>query len=196
MEADALLDALTRSADERCETTLAKARVEADTILEQARQQCAQRREKALAAVRAELDNVARDSRARAEAEAARATLSLRETVAEDVMGQVMAEVERHVQGPAFAQTFDALLGEIAEEIRTGVRVLAPPLQVDRCRQWLAGHRLAEVEVRPAPDIAGGVAVEDADRTFRVTNTLAVRYAVCERGARKTCVALLFAEES
>lgn len=196
MEADALLAALTRSADEQREAALVQARKEADAILEQARQQCAQRRKKALAALRAELEDVARDGRARAEAEAARAMLSLRETVAEDIMGQVMAEIERHVQGPAFAQTFDALLAEIAEEVRTGVRVLAPPLQVNRCRQWLAARGLAEVEVRPAPDIAGGVAIEDAERTFRVTNTLAVRYAVCESDARKTCAALLFAEES
>jgi len=169
-----------------------KARSEASRIRDEARERAEQRRKDTLAAVESELASLARRSRERVEAEAHMVTLTTKDTITNEVLGSVAEDLAAIAAGPDFPAILDALLAELMADAPADVIVLAPPAHVDHCKQWLAANGRDGLEVEPLPALADGVAVQDAGRKFRYTNTLAARFKKQEGDLRKLSLNRLF----
>jgi len=119
---------------------------------------------------------------------------SMQQAVADEILHSVDAELDRIAAGPEFPAILEALLRELMTVAPERAEVLAPPAHVERSRQWLASHGHAGVPVVPNAALLDGVAIQDAERTFRVTNSLSSRFHKLENEARKICLRLLFGE--
>ena len=87
-----------------------------------------------------------------------------------------------------------AALGKIAPG-PDDVVVLAPESQVGHVEQLLAKSGHNGLAVEGSAVVWDGVAVQDKQRTFRISNTLSGRYARVEDGARKLCMVSLFGKD-
>ncbi len=194
MEPKPLLDAITQRAHARRDSALTQAREDAEALVAQARQETAAQRESVLSETRAGIQQADREERERANAEMERATLTLRETVAEEVLGQVADEIRRVVSGPEFPALLALLIAEVLEEASPECRLLVPPDHASSCRDMLLAQGKSNIAIVPEPAMWDGVALEDASRSFRLTNTLRARFANREQDARKICLTTLFPE--
>jgi vacuolar-type H+-ATPase subunit E/Vma4 len=190
----ALLDTMTRQVEHACEERLATARTEAEAIVAEARQRAADRYAESIERTTREVNRLAQRARDLAAVQADQQAHSLQQAVADEVLRAVGAELERIAEGPEFPGILDALLREVMAAAPAQAEVLAPPAHVERCREWLATNGLAGVPVIPTGELRDGVAVQDVNRTFRITNSLSSRFKKLENNARKVCLRLLFGE--
>jgi vacuolar-type H+-ATPase subunit E/Vma4 len=191
-EATPLLDLMSQQAAAQRESILADARREAEAIREAARREAEAHRRQTLAALDAELGQLARQERERAEAEAHMRVLTTKDSVAAELLAGVQAELARVAESADFEGILEALLDELLPEAPQGGVVLAPPAHVERVRGWLASRGREDLSVQPVASLRDGLAVQDAARSYRVTNTLSARFNGQEAGLRKLCIGRLF----
>ncbi len=189
----ALFETMAQQVAQQCQERHDEAMREAERIRAEGRRTAEQRYESGLASVKAELDAADRRVRHQVEVEAEKSKLAAQHQVVEEVLAQVREEVARLASSDEFGAILEALLDEVLSEV-TGqdLVVLAPPSHVERLRQRLADTGRGHIEVRPYTALTDGVAVQDARRTFRISNTLAGRLSVVANDARKLCQNRLF----
>lgn len=194
MAQSSLFDTMTAQVEAQCEENLARARAEADRILADADAEASAARDRMLKATQAEIDTLDDRSRQKAEAEAAKAKLEMRNDIVEMVMAKVRAEVESIVAGSNFPAILDALLTTLVgnAELRNGSVVLAPEAHVAHVQQWLSSHGHDGVPVEGSRVTWDGVAIQDEAQTYRISNTLTGRYTRVESEARRHCMVSLF----
>lgn len=187
-------DTMRREAAKRCQAIVEEARQEAARIVAEARQTAEENRRKAILEEEARGEAEREDARQRAEAEAERAKVTMRERVADSILDTVHGELAVVARGPEFAEILRLLLAEIIEEAPEDAVVLAPREHVATCRQWLDGQEKAHIAVESDDRLWDGVAVTNATRSFRLTNTLTSRFEKTRASARKTALRRLFGE--
>lgn len=192
MEKTPLLDLMSARIAAQRDEVLRAARDEAAQIQQNARNRAEQRRKDTIAAVEGELASIARRSRERVEAEAHMVTLTTKDTITNELLHDVAAELSAIAGGPRFPAILDALLGELMAEAPRDVVVLAPPAYVGHCEQWLASHGHGGLAVEPLASLSDGVAIQDPGKKFRFTNTLTARFNMREGELRKICLNRLF----
>lgn len=196
MNQEALFHTMADQTGRECDKRITAARGEAERIVAEAEDEAARKREETLKATHAEVDELAKRSRQRADAEAAKAKLTMRHRVAEEVLATVGDEIRKLVDSDEFPKVLNALLPEVMAAKEGSVVVLAPEAHADHCRQWLAENGHDDVKVEGSGEFWDGVAIQDAKRTWRVSNTLTGRFAILEDELRKECIARLFGDES
>ena len=177
---------------EDCDRTLAEANRDRDGILEEARVQTKARREAVLKATQTEKEILDDRWRLKAETEAAKAALSLQNEAVIDVLQRVRHEIDEIVKGPRFPAILDALLVEVMAVAPDNVIVLVPEAHLDHVRQWLSKNGNGSLEVDGSAAYWDGVAVQDASKTFRISNTMTGRFVRVEGAARKLSTGALF----
>ena len=189
-----LFETMTEQVTVECDRNLAEARDEAGRIRSDAASESEAQRERTISATNAEIDLLDQRARQKAEAEAAKAELELRNEVVEAVMGQVQGEIRSIVSSDAFNGVLDALLASLmtAADSTEGIVVLAPESKVDHVKRWLSSNGHARVPVEGSATVWDGVALQDPKRTYRISNTLTGRYKRVEREARRHCMVTLF----
>lgn len=192
MTGAALLETMAQQAAEECGQTVSRARDEQDTILKEARAQSDARRETLLHTTAEEMDALDRQWLLKGEAGAAKAALVVQNDAVREVLEEVQAEIGRMAQGPEFRAVLEALLAEVMAVAPENVIVLAPGPHVGHVRQWLDKNGYSGIPVDGAPALLDGVAVQDRERSFRISNTLSGRFARVEQAARKLCMEALF----
>lgn len=195
MKGTALLDTMARQVDEVYNGNLSAASESAEGILEETRQECAALEEESLAATAAEMETLAERWRRKADAEAAKAALVVQHDALHAVLEKVSEEIREIVSSDEFGPILDALLAELMADAPPDVIALAPPDHLDRVKKWLASNGHDKVPVEGAPNRQDGVAIQDRDRTFRISNTLSGRFSRVEQEARKLCMMSLFGEQ-
>lgn len=193
--AASLYDTMKHEARVRCELVREKARDEAQRIVAAARQTAQEKRQQALDEGRRSANAYREDIRQRAQSEAGRATMTMRERVVDRILDEVHEELRAIAHGPRFPEIVCRLLAEVMEEAPGETVVLAPPAHTGACRQWLDAHGKASVPVEPEDRLWDGVAVTDVARSFRLTNTLTSRFEKCRVDARKAALQRLFGEQ-
>jgi len=103
---------MTRETARRRDEILAQARAEAERIVSDARQRAAAARTSAVAAVSSELDILAQQGRERAEAEAARGVLVMKDAVVRKALEAARKRLEDLTTQPAFRPVLERLLAE------------------------------------------------------------------------------------
>ena len=192
MDNKPLLDLMSAQIAAQREQIAEAAREEAARIRDEARERAELRRKDTLASAERELASLARRSRERVEAEAHMVALTTKDTITNEVLESVAGELAAIAAGPDFPAILDALLAELMAEAPADVIVLAPPAHVDHCKAWLANNGRAGLDVEPLPGLTDGVAVQDAARKFRYTNTLSARFKKQEGELRKLSLNRLF----
>lgn len=192
MENTPLLDLMSAQIAGQREAILLAARDEAAQIAQTARERAEQRRSNTLSAAQGELASIAKRSRERTEAEAQMVTLTMKDTITNEVLAEVAEELTQIAAGPGFPAILDALLAELMAEAPSDVVVLAPPAHADHCKQWLESHGYGHLAVVPEPSLADGVSVQDPGKKFRFTNTLTARFNMREGALRKASLNRLF----
>ena len=192
MEKIPLLDLMSAQIAAQRDEIFRSARDEAAQILIDARERADQRQKDTLSAAEGELASIARRSRERVEAEAQMVTLTTKDTITNELLTEVAAELAAIAAGPQFPAILDALLDEVMAEAPPDVVVLAPPAHVEHCRQWLAAHGHGGLAVEPLASLSDGVAIQDRGRKFRYTNTLTTRFGKREGELRKVSLNRLF----
>ena len=187
-----LFDTMARQVSDRCESTLVEARREADAILEAARAKSKESRQDVMQATETEIKLLEERWIQKAQAEAAKAELSVQNEAVEAVLEALRAKIRAAVDGADFPSIIEALLTELMAEAPADVVVLAPESQVGHVEQLLAKNGHQGLPVEGSAVVWDGVAVQDKQRTFRISNTLSGRYARVEDGARKLCMVTLF----
>jgi len=185
---------MARQVEQGCEERLATANAEAEAIVAEARDRAAKRYAEAIERAKRDADQLAKRARDLAAVQAEQQAHSMQQAVADEILHTVDAELDRIAESPAFPAILEALLREVMTIAPAQAEVLAPPAHVERCRQWLASNGHAGIPVVPGATLRDGVAVQDAQRTFRVTNSLSSRFLKLENSARKVCLRLLFGE--
>ena len=193
MKGAALFETMSQQVDAQCESNLSEAKRVAEAIVAEARAQCAEQRETVLSATKGELAALDERWRQKAEAEAAKAALVVKNEAMQDVLRQVDEDIRSTVKGPEFEAVLDALLAELmAVEEGGDFKVLAPEAHVDRVRNWLANMGRGSVPIEASSELWDGVALQDMNRTYRISNALTGRYSRVLEEARKTCMTSLF----
>lgn len=192
MKGSALLETMARQVDEVYEGNLRVARDSARAIDEEAREACDAQETSTIKSTQAEVETLADRWRQKADTEAAKAALVVQNESVCAVLDRVDEEVRTLVAGKAFPAVLDALLEELMAAAPKGVVAIAPPDHVDHVKKWLAGNGHAKTKVEGSADTWDGVAVQDPDRTFRISNTLTGRLSRVEQQARKLCMTALF----
>ncbi|MFO7973781.1 MAG: V-type ATP synthase subunit E [Candidatus Hydrogenedentota bacterium] len=185
-----------RDADKRCQAILDEAREEAARIVAEARQTAEENRGNAVREEQKRAREELEEARQRAQAEAERAKVTMREQVADRVLEKVREELRNVAESPEFPEIVRLLLAEIIEETFENAIVLAPPKHVATCREWLDAQDRAHIAVEPDERLRDGVAVTNAARSFRLTNTLTSRFEKIRASARKTALRRLFGDNS
>lgn len=173
----------------------AKAKAEAEAILTASRQEGTTLRERSLRDIENELAAAAQRSKERAEAEAHMLVLTTKDTLASEILEAAQAELARTAQSDAFPAVLEALLDELLQEANGDVVVLAPPAHVETVKNLLAQKGKEVLAVEPLNGLNDGVAIQDRDQTYRVTNTLSARFTGQEGALRKLCLQKLFGQE-
>lgn len=194
MQSPPLLELMTQQAVAEREATLSEAGRQAAQIREEARERCETRRSTVTTEVEAELESLASRGQERAEAAAEMVVKTTRDTIADEVLGTVEDALKEIAQSAEFPAILDALLAEALSGVdgSTEVVVLAPPSHVEHCKAWLAANGHEQLAVEPHAALTDGVAVQDPNRSFRVTNTLTARFNRRESALRKMCLNQLF----
>lgn len=192
MKGSALLETMARQVDEVYENNLSAARATVETILEETRQECASMEESTLQATSTEMDALAERWRQKADTEAAKAALSVQNDAVRAVLDRVQDEIRTLVTGEGFQSILDSLLHELMAAAEAEVVALAPEDHVDYVRGWLKKNGFPNVPVEGSSSMWDGVAIQDRDRTFRISNTLTGRFSRVEQNARRICSIALF----
>lgn len=192
----ALLETMTAEVTEECEANIAAAQDEAATIKSEAETRAASQRETVEAVTETEMTRLDERYRQMAQAEASRADLVVKNDTVRAVMDKVHAEIRSIVSGDRFPAVLEALLGSLKDEIRSGLVVLGPEAHLEHIRGWLSKNGLEGVSVEASAELWDGVAVQDAERTYRISNTLTGRFGRVEQEARRVCMQTLFGNVS
>ncbi|MFP6582600.1 MAG: V-type ATP synthase subunit E family protein [Candidatus Hydrogenedentota bacterium] len=192
----ALLETMTAQVTEECEGNRAAAQQEANAIKADAESESAAQRDTVQAGTDAEMERLDERWRQMAHAEASRADLMVKNDAVKAIMEKVQAEVRAIVAGGEFPGLLDALLTSLQSEINESVVVVGPESHVDHIKGWLASNGHAGVTVQGSAEMWDGVAVQDAERTYRISNTLSGRYGRVEQDARRLCMVKLFGNSS
>ncbi len=195
MSTSSLLETMTQEVENERVRIVDSARAEAARLLAEAQAEAGRRRDRAVADATAELAEAAQRSRERAEAEAEMIVLTTKDTITDEILSAVAQELDRVVEQPGFPAILEALLEEALADTPLAEVVLAPPEHVERCRQWLADHGHEALEVRGKDSLPDGIALQDLQRSFRVTNTLSARLDHQEGRLRKLCLTRLLPGE-
>jgi vacuolar-type H+-ATPase subunit E/Vma4 len=192
----ALLETMTAQVTEECEGMRAAAQQEADAIRAEAESKSAAHREAVQVATDAEMERLDERWRQMAHAEASRADLIVKNDAVKAIMEKVQAEIRSIVSGGSFPGVLDALLSSLKSEINESVVVVGPESHINHIKGWLSSNGHAGVTVQGSAEMWDGVAVQDAERTYRISNTLTGRYGRVEQEARRLCMAKLFGDSS
>lgn len=187
-----LFDTMARQVTEQCAGTLSEARQEAEAIQADARTKSNESWQSAMKTVDAELKLLEERWDQKARAEAAKAELAVQNEAVEAVLASVRVKIREAVEGPEFPQILKALLTEVMAVALEGVVVLAPESQIGHVKKLLSENGHGSLPVEGSSAVWDGVAVQDKQKTFRISNTLSGRYARVEDGARKLCMVTLF----
>lgn len=187
---------MTQQADAERAEVVANAQAEAERIAAKARDEGTATRERALRTAEAELSAAAQRGRERAEAEAHMLVLTTKDTIASEILSDAQAELAKVSSGPEFTPVLESLLAEVLEGAGDDVVVLAPTAHVDTVKAWLEANGRGGLAVQPSPALKDGVAIQDAAKSYRVTNTLSTRFDRQESALRKLCLQQLFGGEN
>ncbi len=196
MSTNSLLETMTEEVARQRASVLESAQSESESILAKAREDAAQRRKRAVETAEAELTETVQRERERTESEAEMKVLTAKDTITDEILAEVAVELSRVVEKPEFPALLEALLSEALADTPKAEVVLAPPAHVEHCRGWLAANGHGALEVRGMDSLLDGIAVQDKQRSFRVTNTFSARLENQEGRLRKLCVARLLPGES
>jgi vacuolar-type H+-ATPase subunit E/Vma4 len=186
---------MSEQAEARREEILARAEADASAIRESARARAEARTQEGLAALERELETLGARSRERAEAEAHMVQFTTRDTIADELLGDVEKRLAEVAAGDGFGSILEALLSELMQDVQPGMVVLAPSAHTDHAKQWLDTNGHGDLTVQPEPTLKDGVAIQDADRTYRVTNTLSARFRLQQDTLRRIALERLFGGE-
>lgn len=189
---EALFETMARQVAQRCEQIIEAAKAEAKSIVSEAERTAEQRHDAGIAHVKREVDRLAARARELAAVKAEHDTLTMQQEVANEVLGQVEGQLKGLAQSPRFPEILDALLAEVMANAPRDAVVLAPAAHEQRCREWLQRHGFTAVTVQASRFLVDGIAMQDAERTYRVTNTLSSRFQKLKNEARKVCLTTLF----
>lgn len=192
MSSQALIDSMTQRVAEQRAEIIAEAEAQADRIKASARDAAAHRREQTLRETERDLEQLRVRWEQMAEAEAAKAELAMKHDAVEAVLEDVRGRIEALRESAEFESILGALLEELMGAADGDVVVVAPSAHVDFVRSWLGEHGHNKVPVEPSDKLTDGVALQDPDRTYRISNTLSSRYALVLEEARKICMTSLF----
>lgn len=195
MDAPPILKLMSEQAEARREEILARAEADASAIRESAQARAEARTQEGLAALERELETLGARSRERAEAEAHMVQFTTRDTIADELLGDVEKRLAEVAAGDGFGSILEALLSELMQDVQPGMVVLAPPAHTDHAKQWLDANGHGDLTVQPEPTLKDGVAIQDADRTYRVTNTLSARFRLQQDTLRRIALERLFGGE-
>ncbi len=196
IDAAPLLALMTQQAEAERASTLAGAEAEAQRIAAKARDEGAATRERALRTAETELSVAAQRGRERAEAEAHMLVLTAKDTIASEILAAAQADLAKIASGPDFKSVLECLLAEVLEGAGDDVVVLVPPAQVDTVKAWLDANGRSGLAVQSTPALKDGVAIQDAAKSYRVTNTLSTRFERQESALRKLSLQRLFGGEN
>lgn len=194
MNGSNLLDTMARNVAEECERTLAEARSTAEVTIAEAREKGVSLRASTLEATQSSMELLDLRWKQKAESEAVRAALSMKNSAIEATLSHVEEAIRTLAQSSEFEGILDTLLSELMEVVEGEVVVLAPEAHVDRVRKWLAEHGKEALSVEGTAILNDGVAVQDADRKWRISNSLSTRYRRVEQATRRVCMSDLFDE--
>ena len=194
MQGSSLLDTMTAQVVAECDSNLSDARIEADTILADARSQSQAQRDAVQAATAREMEHLDERWKQMAHAEASRADLVVKSDAVNAVLDSAQAEVRALVNSNRFGNVIDALLESLMKEVVGDVVVVGPATHKDHVKLWLANNGHASVAVESSPEMWDGVAIQDLECTYRISNTLTGRYHRIENSARKHCMVTMFGE--
>ena len=196
MQSPLILDLMSQQIAAERETALSDAREQAAEVKRSADARAAKRRHEMIAAVDHEVGELGRRARERAEAEAEMVILTTKDTVTNEILDRVQLELARIAASDKFGAVLEALLAELMPEAPADGVVLVPAAHEAQCRKWLDKHGHKGYAIEARKDLTDGVAVQDKDHTFRITNTLSARFQQLESSLRKYCVSELFGEGS
>ena len=194
MASPALFETMARQVEAECAQHLAQAKAEAERILSDARAAARASGEAAQAGAKTERDRLDALWKQKAEAESARLELAMKNDAVEAVLAEVTAGIKRIVSGPEFPGVIESLLTELMAAVGNAkdVQVLGPVAQLDLIKKWLGDHGHGGVKVEGSPEFWDGVAVQNPERTWRISNTLTGRFARTDQDVRKHCMTTLF----
>ena len=193
MQGTALFETMTRQVDAECAQNLDAGRREAEAIETEARTKSRALRDATLEATQREVEMLKLRWEQKAEAEAAKAALLVRKETVEEVLSTIEGEIHSMVEGSDFPAVLDSLLAELMAAVSDNdVVLLAPESQADHVRDWLNANGRKSVSVETSSAMWDGVAVQDAVRTYRISNSLTMRFKRMESEIRKVCATTLF----
>ncbi|MFP4500490.1 MAG: V-type ATP synthase subunit E [Candidatus Hydrogenedentota bacterium] len=195
MDVSPLLELMTQQAAKERQERLAQAQAEADRLRQEAEQNARSQRDEAVSQLNAELEAEAQRAREHARASAKTQVLAARDTLADDLLSEVRAQLARLADGPDFAPVLEALLDELLEHAPAEAIVLVPPAYEDQVLNWLTHRGKAHMRVQADPELTGGVAIHDPEGHSRLSNTLDLRMHKVENEARRLCRQMLFGKE-
>lgn len=192
MSATALLDTMSKQVAEQCGQRKDSATTDAEEILAEARAKSVAKRESLLASTDSEMELLDLRWRQKARAEAAKADLSMKNDAVKAVMANVEAEARTIAEGGGFAGILDSLLAEVMAVAEGDIVVLAPENHVDHVSAWLGGNGHDGIAVEGSAAMWDGVAIQNPERSYRISNTLSGRYRRVGQEARKLCMRSMF----
>jgi vacuolar-type H+-ATPase subunit E/Vma4 len=191
----ALFDTMAHQVAAQGDAAMADARQEADAIVAAAKEKADLHREETLHHTRDHIALLDKRAKLMAQSEAERAVLALRQELSNEVMTGAKTELQRIAESSDFAGIVESLLAEAMAAATGEVIVLAPADHVSLCTSWLQRNGHGSVRVEAEAGLTDGIAVQDPQRTYRITNTLSSRLRLVEGEARKRCLNRLFGEE-
>lgn len=192
MTGSTLFETMAGQIAEECERNTSVARKEAESILAEARAQSAAQRTAMLEETQTLMEILDERWRLKGQAEAAKASLSMKSEAVEAVVQKVHEEIGAVVDGAHFEKVLDDLLVELMAVAEGDVVVLAPEAHTDHVRGWLEEHGRSGLTVEAFATLRDGVALQDPPRTYRVSNALGTRFSRVEQRARNMCMTSLF----
>ncbi|NUM53685.1 MAG: hypothetical protein HUU46_08580 [Candidatus Hydrogenedentes bacterium] len=190
----ALFDTMARQVADRCQAVLDAARAEAGAILKEARERADHRRKEAVDAAERDVRRLAERARQLLAVEAEHESLTMEQSIADEILRSVSFELEKAAQSPKFPAIFDALLDELAADAPKDAIVTVPVSFADRAKARLQQRGLASITVVESAAMRDGCAMQDAAHTYRVTNSLSSRLSKLQNESRKVCLHALFGE--
>lgn len=187
---------MSRQAADRCQAALDAARAEAGAILKEARERADRHRREAVAAAEREVKRLAERARQLLAVESEHESLTMEQSIADEILRSVGFELEKAAQSPKFPAIFDALLAELMADAPKDAIVTVPVSFGERAKGWLQQNGFPNVTISESPAMRDGCAMQDAAHTCRVTNSLSSRLSKLQNESRKVCLRALFGERA
>jgi len=182
-----LIELMEQSAEEERARVVDTSAAEAATIRTEAKEIAVRRREQALRLMTGELETDIQRARERAEAEAYMVELTAKDRITDEILTTVKQKLSGLAASDKFTPVLEALLDELLPEAPEDGVLLGPVGSVEQLQQWLADRGRTDLRVEGNKQLHDGVAVQDAARTHRVTNTLSARLTRQAGALRKLC---------